>query len=345
MTSLLRKSRYLICFYVMIALFSTLSFSVILSMYERAGRLHDGISQDGILVRLDSLYSDSDVTLTVNDFINALKDINNTDFLLYQNIGHEAQAFYLWDREFPLVVEWLQEENIGKMDLVIIDELLLPNARYEAGRHYLWYYGHDYQVIGTFQRDEIMGGTLFFFPIDEEAPLLGTYVIDGLSIEVISVSVQQLQGIDSNLTVEFMPLERTFSDRMLIVVQVSFFVVVALVLALILIGFGTMTHTITWLELRRNEINVRYLVGATTRHIQRWLLKEYLFIISCSFVLGSAVAFLIWQTGLFHIIMPDFHLLGIGISFVLCLILGLLTEGISTQLNGRKRSVLRKEKA
>jgi len=344
MTSLLRKSRYLISFYVMIALFSTLSFSVILSMYERAGRLHDGISQDGILVRLGSSYSDSDMTLTVDDFINVLKDINNTDFLLYRNENHEAQAFYLWNRELPFMVEWLQVENIEKMNSVIIDELLLPNARYEAGHHYIWYHGHDYQIIGTFQRDEIMGGSLFFFPIDLENPLLGQYVIDGLSIEDISISVQQLQDVNSNLTVEFMSLEQTFFDRMLIVIQVSFFVFVALLLAIIFIGFGVMTHTIAWLELRRNEIDVRYLVGATTKHIQEWLLKEYVFIISCSFILGSIIAFLIWKIGLFDIIMPEFHLLGIGISFVLSLILGLLTKGISTQLNDRNKSVLRKGK-
>ncbi|MCL1989706.1 MAG: hypothetical protein FWG67_02335 [Defluviitaleaceae bacterium] len=342
MTSLLGKSRYLICFYMMIAIFSTLSFSVFLSMYERAGILHDGISQDSILVRFDS----SNESLIVNDFLNVLKESEPDNFLIYRDsFDANIRSFYLWNHEFPLEMNWLEDETDIETGIVLIDKVLFANARYEDGRYYLWYRGYDYQVIGTFQLDVISGGTPLFFPMDLESPLFGIYVVDGLSIEAISSSVQQLQELDSNLTVQLIPLERTFADRMLIVVQASFFVVISLVLALIFIGLGTMTHTVAWMELRQNEIDVRYLVGATTKRIQRWLLKEYVFIISGSFIFGCFISFLIWQTGLFHIIMPDFHLLGIGFAFMLCLVLGVLTEGISTQLNGRKRGVLRKEKA
>lgn len=345
MVSLLMKSKYLIFFNVIIALFSTLSFSVFLSMYERAGRLHDGLSQDSMLIRINSLQFDSDEALTVNDFLNILKE-TSSEFLLYRDNGvmdgPSARSFYLYNRELPLEIAFLQTEN-NHVRSVIMDEMLLPNARYEASNHYFFYRGYEYKVIGTFQHAEVIGGADFFTEIDVETSILGIYAIDGLTDEHISEVVRALQTLNSDLVVEFMPLERTFTERMLIVLQVSFFVIISMLLALFFIGLGTLTHTVVWLELRKNEINARYLVGATTKHIQRWLLKEYFFIISGSFVLGCVLAFLIWKIGVFRYIMPYFHLLGVGLAFILCLILGLLTEGISVQLNGRRKGVLRKE--
>jgi len=348
MPSLLRKSKYLICFYVVIALFSTLSFSVFLSMFELSEPLHDGLSQESISVRIGLSEFDAQTSLTVGELLTALKATSGTEFLLYKNNGimdgPSARSFYLYNHDFPLEIDILQERN-EHIRSVMMDKMLLPNARYESGNYYFLYRGYEYQVIGTFQQAAVIGGADFFTEIDVETSILGVYAIDGLSTHDISEAVRTLQMRDSNLIAEFIPLERTLTARMIIVLQASFFVIVAMILALIFIGLGTLTHTVSWLELRQNEINVRYLVGATTQNIQRWLLKEYFLIISGSFAIGCLLAFLIWQTDIFYQIMPNFHLLGIGFAFMLCLILGLLTEGISVQLNGRKRGVLRKEKA
>lgn len=341
MTTLVKKSIYIIIYYIAVAAFSCLAFSALLNSYKATGILQDGLGDESLQVSIVSPSGES--SMTTGQFVDELLAMNPSPFLLYKDNGSNYGVEYsIHNRELPFSVKTISRDE--ESPVMILDEALLHNTATQNGDKIFLYKSKPYHVIATFDKQEknINQDSSFYASLDKQADVTGTYYIDGLEAEEITKTLDTLVSGNTELNYQMLPLKKTVKERVALVIQDQALVVILLAATLFLIAINTIGTTLAWIHSRNDEIYARYLVGATFKNLQWWLLKDYWLIVAGSFAAGLAVSFIIVQSGVFNYVVNDLNIIGIAIALVFCLILGTMTEIISTLWDYRKKETIRK---
>jgi len=340
---LLKKSIYLISYFIVISIFGCLSFSALASSFNQTENLSNGLNQDSLGLVVYSPYNETDIL--IEDLLTTLETSEDTSYLVYKDDGtNYGKKVYLHNKEFPLISD-LEKETFKGLDCAVIDNLLISNIIQENNKEYFLYNGKKYEVLGKFKGEmkNLNPDSLFFVSLNTQESLLGNYSIDGLSVNIISSTLEELKKIDSNLEFELYSLYPTLPDRILLTIQDQLLIIILMVIVLILISINTIDNTLLWYDSRKEEIYARYLVGATNKNLHFWLIAEYLYIITGSFICGTIIAYLAWRTKILVYIVPSFNVIGIIFTFILCFLIGMATVFIIITNKGRNKSIVKKE--
>jgi hypothetical protein len=264
---------------------------------------------------------------------------------MYKDVGlNYGKEFHLQNKAFPLSIKTDAKNMNTNQAVIILDQSLLHNTIIKNNKTYFLYKNEPYEVVGTYKgkQKNINQDSSFFAAMDQEADSTGTYYIDGFSYQTVSTALERLKQDDQTLEFAINPLQKSFKDRVTLVVNDQMVIVILLIVTFFLIAMNTIGTTIAWLDTRKDESYARFLVGATLNNIQWWLLKEYWLILAGSFALGLAISFWIIQSGIFRYILTGLNIYGVGFALIFCFVLGTLTEIISTSWKQRKKGVIRK---
>lgn len=340
---LLKKSLYIIIYYITVAVFSCLAFSSLVVSFEKTNQLQDGLGIESLQVNIQEQEIDesSNSNFKTADLIESLKEISISPFIMYKDTGTpHGKEFYVHNSKLPLVKE--NAENIP--NTVYLDKSFEKNSIEKKNNHYFIYKSIPYKVVGIYeqQRKNINQNSVFLAAMDITANGLGMYYIDGIHPSDMNKVVEHLENREIFVDATIIPMKKTMKERITLVAKDQAVVLILLIVTLILIGMNTIGVTINWILSRNDEIYVRYLVGGTTRKINWWLLKEYWLILIFSFVIGFILAMMLLKIGIFKYVVSEIDRYGIGLAFVFCLIIGTLTKIISLLLVYRGKNKFRK---
>lgn len=339
---LIKRSIYIIIYYVTVAAFSCLSFSSLVVSFEKTGSLPDGLSSESLQITIQSSDEASISNVTTGSFIKTIKEMTNTPFVMHKDTGTpNGKEFYVYKKKLPLVNYKPISNNTA---IIYLDTSLKNNSISMDGKNYFIYKNTTYEVVGTYkrQRKNINQNSAFFASMDVNAGITGSYYIDGISSEDMFRVMEKLRNDDTSIEVGVVPMRQTLKERMTLVVKDQTVVIILLVITFFLIGISTIGTTMGWINSRKDEIYARYLVGGTFKNIQWWLLKDYWMILLVSFTIGLFISYIIIKINIFNYVVNEIDIYGILFAFIFCFILGTLTELISSLWDYRKKETIRK---
>ncbi|MBM7717628.1 ABC-type antimicrobial peptide transport system permease subunit [Bacillus thermophilus] len=342
--TLLKKSFYIIAYYMVVATFSCLAFSSLINSYERTAILPDGLSANSLRVTIQSAEEEIEKR-TAGNLIEELESKSNRPFLLFKEVDMAyGKYFYLHQHDLPVsTVDWDQVPK--EQPVAVLDKAMIHNVTEKNGKKYFRYNSRDYEVMDLFTPKEVMTELerSFFISLDPTINITGVYDIDGLSLNTVRQALISLQKDIPSLHFEVNPLHPSMKERIDYVIEDQMVIVVMLLVTMIFIGMSTIGTTTAWIDSRRDEIYARYLVGARFKDIQWWLLKDYLFVLIGSFAAGAVIAFLLIAVNAFDKVVNAFDERGLMVAFVFCLFIGILTLVTATWLSQLKKGIIRKE--
>ncbi|MED3646644.1 FtsX-like permease family protein [Halalkalibacterium halodurans] len=341
--TLLKKSLYIIAYYIVVATFSCLAFSSLIDSYEQTATLPDGLSPDSLRITIYLEEADKEL-LTTDQFIEQLMSQGDQPFLLYKDVDMAyGKFFYLQQRDLPVSkVDWMQAYE--DQPVAVLDHAMKHNIIEKGEKKYFRYNNQDYEVIDLFTpKNHVMElERSFFISLDPTTNIAGVYNIDGLSPNTVNQALMSLQEEVPALLFEINPLQPTMKERIEYVLEDQFIVIIILIVTISFIGMSTIGITSAWIDSRRDEIFARYLVGARFKDIQWWLLREYLIVLTGSFTIGAICALLLVSVNAFDKVVTVFDGRGLMTSLAFCLTIGTSTLIIASWFSQIKKGIIRK---
>lgn len=338
---LLKKSLYIIIYYLTVATFSCLAFSSLVVSFEETNQLQDGLSIESLQVYIQEFDESPDSNFKTVELIESMKENSEDSFIVYKDTGTpHGKEFYVHNSDLPLVKE--RVENTP--NTVYLDQSFENNSIEKDNNRFFIYKSTPYKVVGTYeqQRKSLNQNSAFLAAMDLHANGTGRYYIDGVKLSDMYKVIEQLEDRQIFVDATIVPMKKTIKERLTLVAKDQTIVLILLIVTFILIGMNTIGVTINWIHARNDEIYVRYLVGGTARKINWWLLKEYWLIVIVSFAVGFILALMIVKVGIFEYVVSKIDSYGIALAFVFCFIIGTLTKIISLMWVYRGENKFRK---
>jgi len=336
-----KRSLYLIIYYVVVTAFTCLSFSAFFASYTSTKVLQDGLTSESLKFSImdeQALENNSSAELTNQTLIQQIES-NSNSFLLYK--GKETSSVRnVYLNQFSLPLPMKNGQKVQKMPehSIILDHDLLHSTFDQNGESYFSYRGQDYKVIGSFDKENkyiYRNSSLFVsFPLEESA--IGEYTVEGVSRETLGTILNKITAEDPSLSYSIRPMISGFKDRMILALRDQTFVAIVFGISIFLIVLSTLGTTLAWLQSKRDEIQARSLVGANQNDIRLWLIKEYLIVLAISFLIGNILAQWVVKSGSFYEIIPETTVTGSFFSLLFFFLIGTCTVLFSTWISSKK---------
>ncbi|GGN94037.1 ABC transporter permease [Saccharibacillus kuerlensis] len=341
----IKKSLYLIVYYIVVATFTCLAFSSLLTSYANTKVLQNGLSDNSLQFVINTGTAGAVSDLTNEQLIKQLE--KNTDsFLLYKDEDNFfAKSVYLHNAELPFPMDSGQSLDTFQPNSIVLDRSLMNNTTVRDGKYYFSYQGRSYEVLDSFAwiNKYMYRDSNLFVSLNLEKPAFGSYSIDGISESnlesLLSLwTAERPEAFSFSIT----PAVSGFMDRFVLTMRDQAFIIMVFGVALLLMMLSTLGTTLSWVQAKKDEIQARHLVGANAGQIRFWLLKEYWIVLLLSFFIGNGLAWLIAKWGVFHELIREVTLFGSLISFLFCLAIGTLTALISTSRYDKRKRIRKK---
>ncbi|GEK30520.1 hypothetical protein KZO01_08290 [Kurthia zopfii] len=314
-----KKSLYLFIYYIIFVVFVCLVFSSLAASFENSGKLEDGLTEQSFQMVVSQ---DEGESVRVKTWLDFIREKESSFILMKRDSSYVSKEIFLQNYPFRLAsekrIEHLPDQS------AFIDQDVQQNSMNRSDGKVIHAFGKDYIVYGTFNNpnDSLRMNSTIYYSMNEQNVFEGEFLIDGIAEKKLRQFVHDFQKHYAHLNIELTANQLSIVERITFVFKEQMILLVVLMLTLILIVINTIATIITWIESRKEEIQIRYLVGGSSKGIQWDLLKDYWLIVSCSFLVGTLIAYAIYQLGLFDILIQSFRLDAVVYSFIFCFVLG-----------------------
>ncbi|KOY14202.1 ABC transporter permease [Paenibacillus xylanivorans] len=332
--TLIKRSIYIIIYYIAVGTFTTLSFSALLTSYANTQTLQNGLTQESIYFSIQAEHAPS---VKVNQLLDELKK-QSSSFLLYKDEGNSyAKSIYLHNYIFPMMTSSERQITSIPPGNVILDKSLLNNTVIHENDLFFLYNGKYYKVKDSFIwiNKYINIDSKFFVALEQDQISSGQYSVDGINLTKLEVALNELNQ-KTSISYSIIPATQSYTERIRLALQDQAFIVIVFAVSLLLMLLSIFGTTVSWIQSRRDELRTRHLVGATASDLRKWLLKEYWPLLLFSFTIGCVLAWVIAKMEIFNAIIKEVSVWGSLLSFLFCLIIGTLTAIISIYRYGYK---------
>lgn len=335
----IKRSLYLVIFYIAVALFTCLAFSAFLESYANTAVLQNGLTKDAMRVEILPGKAGAVSDLKNKELIEQFEQKSDW-FVLYKDEDNPyGKATYLHHAKLPLLKDQADSPELLPKDHVILDESLLSSTTIRGDERFFLYQSRSYKVLDTFVRAQryIHWDSNVFVSLDPARPAYGFYSIDGISkadLESLLGSWQAQRPEAFSYSVK--PVISGVKDRLQIALQDQALVAMGFGVCMLLMMLSTLGTTLSWVQAKKDEIQARHLVGAYAAQIRFWLLREYWMVLLFSFAVGGILAWLVAKWGVFNTMIQEVTPLGSFVSLLFCFVIGTLTALIATVRYDRK---------
>lgn len=338
----LKRSLYLIIYYVVVATFTCLSFSALLTSYASTEVIQNGLTKNALQFNIHTGAAGASSDLKNKHLIERLEQ-GSDSFVLYKDQdNYYAKSVYLHQAKLPFPLDHGPSPDSLPANQILLDRGLMNNTIVRDGQPYFYYQGQAYPVFDSFVwvNSYMHRNSNILITLDPEKPAYGPYSIDGISeTDLNALLGQWMSEQPEAFSYSIEPAVAGFMDRFMLALRDQAFIVIVFGIALLLMMLSTLGTTMSWVQSKTDEIQARHLVGANAWQIRFWLLREYAVVLLLSFIIGNVLAWLIAKWGIFHELIREVTLLGSLLALLFCMIIGTLTALISTsRYDKRKRT-------
>lgn len=343
MKSFLYKSKLLISIFCVSAFLITLASASIIKFGGTTTKEIPGISDDYIISDIKLVESENNDELKIKNLINNIKSQNN-NYMVVKRFKIGRGILYSPDYNFQL--ELLDGRLFNNIDysthanVVIISNDYLSECIEKGDKLYINHLGLPYEVIGVFEGtignsiDEIMYYVNLNSDNLKSESILGIYYFDfkTKTREKFDKIKKFILNQNEKIIINYQQGINKDASKITRVVSNSKLMIIIILIGGILVIMNAFSSTIVWISARKKEIGLRRMFGCKSYQIYIWLIKEYVKLISISFIMGILPAvILIFNSksiqavpSIYHLFGDTFNVLYIIVAFVILLFLGIL---------------------
>ena len=321
MSEKVKKSFLIVIQFVIISAVSCLGFSAIAETYKETGIIENGLSDKAFKINFEQ---NEESSIDIDKFIKLTKDEGIYSFAFYKESSSLFLALYKIDTPNSI----FQDVNNVELNsnLIIIDSSLKNNIEEVNGIKYFEIDGKKFEVIKILEDDKERKRTASkcFVSMTGNETLSGTFYVDGVSQEILEKVIVEINYTATNINVMYSPVKQTFRERVNSLIRSQYYIIFSLLLAFLLMIVSFLGAVMNWLASKSKELKIHVLVGAKYVQLCRMLFKEFSQIAIFSFSFGVVISFIVYQFGIFELIIRNINFLGVLAAFAICYFVGSL---------------------
>lgn len=272
-----------------------------------------------------------DVDINLKDITNQISSYDNTLIYKVENSSNSKGIYYSKNYIFKLNLKegriFNQNDFKYNTNTVLISSNILNKIEIKDGKRCILHNNNYYEVIGVYQKssNKINLDSDYYFNLLAKnnfnySDIDGNFLLDTDEYNIMSI-FESIGYININKRMN----DNNFIEKLEKVMSVQCINIITVVLIILLIFLSTIGTTTSWVESRKNELMIRFLSGANYNMIKRMLVKEYIYLITCSFIIGYIISYFISSLDFKVFVVFNFSLITLIISFTMTMILGLIS--------------------
>lgn len=341
MRYLLAKSIQLMLVVMAIGVLVTLSLSNIVEAFKMLGIPANGLTNNYYAFSVgecrDKIIKNN---ILLVDMLNFLEK-QNTAIVLLKETDMKIFGVYAVSRRFePDIVSgrtFSEDDFENKTTTIVISEDLINSSIEKNGTKF---YRHDtiyFEVIGVFRRsaNTVNQDALAYFNLATEELktiniIYDNHIFGNFQIDAGQKTTEIVKKLDDYITVEVTrsAIDNTFTERLQKTLSTQRLSLSPIVLVIALMLLNSIDISSNWIENRKKEIFVRRLVGATNQAISLMLLRDFMVIVTLSYIPALVMAVIVSEIDLqgFHSFRLSIDT--VAISYIIVMLTGLISAGL-----------------
>ncbi|MBR5364541.1 MAG: ABC transporter permease, partial [Oscillospiraceae bacterium] len=233
----------------------------------------------------------------VGTLLNLAERYRNSGTLILRYKENGTCGVYAAGREFTPKMSsgrsFLESDFQSHSKTAIISDTSTDQLKKIDGRSCILIDNKYFEVIGTFSRsDNIVNRdanvyyNLSAYKTEKTVKLRGQYALDaGTDSAQLAADFQNAFQADSIHT----PEDLSFKNRLHTAIFNQAITIMPLILVVLMILLNSINVTLNWIDKRKNELITRRICGATTSALMLHLSRDYILLVTISYVFGFAV--------------------------------------------------------
>lgn len=289
MRYLFSKSKYILILSFFTAFFVTIAFSNIVRAFHLTGQMQDLLSTDYYALSVNNVAKPADI-------IQIAEQYRGSGVLVLRYKENGTCGVYAAGRDFtPQITSGRKftEDDLQSQNpmALIIDEYKNQITKYK-GKQCILLENRYFEVIGTFQRadnvvnrDASIYYNLSALTTKQDGAVTGQYALDAGAD-----SAQFAEAFHSKIDSDYIhtPADLSYQNRLHIAVFNQAITILPLILVVAMILLNSINVTMNWIDKRKQELIARKICGATSSDLLLRLNRDYIFVVTVSYVIGFA---------------------------------------------------------
>lgn len=315
-----QKSLLIFIQLTIISTVSCLGFSAICQTYKNTNIPINGLSSDCIMIDFGH---ENTKPLYVKDLVNSIMESGVKKTGIYKEYDHTWLGVFQYGVCNPLF-DYDKNILLGSK-VAVIDASLSLNTEREHGIDYIDVNNIKHKVLHVMTHEYFDNkySANYFTSMSVDELLIGAFYFDGVEFSKIQSAINQISKTPINYSVIY-PFQISLKERIKIMLASQYMVVSAMFLCYLLMLTSFFGIVIAWIQSKSKQIRVHVIVGADKWRVFKFLLKEFIYITFGSFLVGAISSILIYQVGLWNDIMQGINVTGALVSFLVCLVIGVI---------------------
>lgn len=328
------KSKFLILFFTSVSVMITLTFSSFFHDLKRYSIHPDFLSDK--CIKFTVYQTESPQAVVIKQIINELNNLSDK-YILYKNFdGNFGKAVYFNNTNafHPQIISGrtLTENDFKQgTNTAIIKSGQEELCSYREGNYFFTVNNNEYKVVGIYkdENEYINPDSMSYINLiyDSGDIFTGNFILDAYekTDSIYKELSSFLKNINPEAEIHPVKTDTNTSDTIFQLLSQRGIIIFLMVLTLLLLILNTFHSTFNWITSRKKEIAVRRLVGANELNIKLLLLKDYIIIISYSYILGLILSIIINISNILPLFTGSIRLHEVIISYIFCLSIGIIT--------------------
>lgn len=338
---LVSKSVQLIAVAIAISILITLCLSNVVEAYKLVQVPANGLTNNYFDISIGE-YRDKIVNnnLTLPDLLEFLNK-QNTDILLLKETSMKVFGVYAVNHKFrPNIISgrtFSKEDFQNKTNTILISEELINKCINQNGKKYYLYDTNYFEVIGVYKKSNnpINQDAIAYFNLSTKNlktinVIYDNYIYGNFQIDADRNTPRIVKEIDNYLGVKVTRsnIDNTFIDKLQKTLSAQGISIIPIILIMLLILLNSINIASNWIENRKKEITIRRLVGATNNKIAFMLFKDFMLLITLSYIPALLISVVISRIDLKIFYSFKFSIDTLLISYFTVVLTGLIAAGL-----------------
>lgn len=330
MRYLISKSISVLILNICIAFFVTITFSNFIHAFQLSEVYQDHLSTDHLIF---SIESSDDTQYRIHDIIGDIESQSDNMLMLRYN---DNEICGVYDTRKQLKLKIISGRNFAVDDFQEKSNVVLVSNTYsdrciEIDGVKKFLIGDDYyDVIGIYEYEDnpIHQNSYVYYNLNSTNMRNNQYSMSGqFAIDIGDKTDEIFDFLSKNYDVDlvFSGRNNTFFDRIKIAFFSQYVTIAPLLLVIIMTLLNTINVSFDWIDKRKKELIARKISGADKYSLIWLLVKDYTIIETISYILGFFMVLLVSQLKIKIFIGFDFSYITIVISFIVTLLIGVLS--------------------
>lgn|GEM_PF-1169769 len=335
---LLSKSIQLITVAMVIGILMTLCLSNIVEAYKMVGIPANGLTNNYYSFSIGEYRDKITINhISLSDMLNFLKK-QNTKVLLLKEAETKIFGVYVVNRKFKLDIisgrTFSENDFINRANTIIISEKLKDKCIKKDGKLFYQNDTNYFEVIGVFRSstNTINSDAIAYYNLSasnfvSDNMLYDNYIFGNFQIDAGTKTAEVVRKLNDYCTVKVTRsvIDNTFIEKLQKTLSSQGITVFPIILIMFLILLNSINIASNWIENRKKEIFVRRLVGATSRNISLMLFKDFMSIITLSYIPAFLLMLAMSKVDLVIFLKFKFSMITLLSSYVTVAVLGLIS--------------------